>query len=174
MFPSDENQVWWAQTSVQAGDTVNSTNAEVIFASKPQVFPANSFNPGDVIRFTARGLFGAGGIIPAAFTFHLKLGSVAICTSAAISTALGLSNKPWELKGEASFTSIGASASVECGGSAMLSTGTGVQAVELMPVGGVTVDSTAAIQLQLSVQPSISLSSNTITLRQFLIEKLRT
>lgn len=169
----DENQIWWSQTSVQAGDTVNTTTGEVVFASKPQPFMANSFVAGDCIRFRARGLFGAGGLVVAAYTFRIKLGSVALATSAAINTALGLTSKPWTVTGEISISALGASGTMECGGEAMLSLGTGVQAAEFMPTSAVTVDTTVDQQFQLSVQPSISLLANTVTLRQFIVEKLR-
>lgn len=173
-YVQDENQTWWTQTSIQSGDTINTTTSETLFASKPQVFSANSIVAGDVIRFKARGLYGAGGVVAAAYTFRVKLGSVVICSSASIATALGLTGKAWEIEGEASFYSVGASASVECGGKAMLSLGSSINTFDLMPTGGAMVDSTADLQLQISVQPSISLSANTVTMRQFIVEKLKT
>lgn len=169
----DENQILWSQTVIQAGDTVNTTTGEVVFASKPPVFTANSLLVGDVIRFKARGLYGTGALSLCAFTFRVKIGSVAICSSASISTAINLTSRSWVIKGEASIYSIGAAGSLECGGEAMVSTGTAVGLFDLMPTGGVVVDTTSDQQFQISVQPSISLLANTVTLRQFFLEKLR-
>lgn len=172
-YTQDEGQVFWSQPSVQAGDTINTTTTETLFASKPQVITGNSLAVGDVIEFQARGLYGAGGIVAAAYTFKVKFGSVVLCSSAPITTALGLTNKAWEIEGHISVMALGSSGSVECGGKAMFSIGSSVNALDLMPNGGVTIDTTADQQLQISVTPSISLAANTITLRQFVVKKFR-
>lgn len=169
----DENQIYWSQTLVQGSDTVSGTTTETVFASKPQVFRANSFVVGDVLEIEARGLLGTVALSLCTFIFRVKFGSVVLSSSAGIGGVGGLVNKAWELSAKLTVTSIGASGTAECGGKAMISTGTAVNVIDLLPAGGVIIDTTVDQQLQISVQPSINLGGNTITMRQFIVKKFR-
>lgn len=174
-YNAKENQLFWSQASVQAGDTTANTATETIFASKPDVFTANSLNVGDIVRGRARGLFSTSAISLATFTFRVKLGSVAFYTSTALSLALNLTNRPWEVTFEFLVRAVGASGSIDGLATSALSTVAGSTSVDMMTNSApVTIDTTADQQLQLSLQQSLAVLGSTATLRHFMVEKLRT
>lgn len=169
-----ENQLLWSQPAIQAGDTAANSASEIIFASNPQVFAANSLSAGDIIRGRARGVFSTAAVSLAAFTFRVKFGSVAIYTSSSLSLALNVSNRPWEVLFEVLIRSIGASGSFEGQSSSSISTVAGATSVDMMATSAaVTLDTTVDQQLQLSLQQSAAVVGSTATLRHFMVEKLR-
>lgn len=172
---TDENQLWWAQSSVQGGDTVSGTTSETIFASKPNTIPADGLVVGDVLRFLCSGIFSTQTLAVATFTLRVKLGTTDIMTVSGLSVgALALTNSPWVMTGELHVRSIGGSGSVEGSGSATLGTGAITQIASLVSsVSPVTIDTTADMQLQISAQMSNLTAGNSITLRRFMVEKLR-
>lgn len=139
-----------------------------------QVVPGGALNVGDVFRIKARGLFSTNGISAATFQFRVKIGTVAVAlTAGGITTGLGISSQGWDLESEIVVTAIGASGSVEASGKVFMSTSLLGNAVTVIASGATTVDTTGDAQVQLSVQPSISLASNSVTMRHFTVERLR-
>lgn len=173
LFPS-ENRAWWRQTSIQAGDTVSGSTSEVIFASKPTVFTANSFRAGDIIRWNSSGTFGTVALNVATFSLRAKLGSTDIIAITGLSVGvLGLVAMPWKFSGELHIRSIGSSGTVEGDASAMLSLTSASQTVQILGTPSpVTINTTTDLQFQLSAQLSNLTAGNTITMRRFMVEKL--
>lgn len=174
------NGDWWpchdgvtANTSVPGGNTFSNTAAENIFASNATI-PANECKTGKVYRVTASGTYGTQGLSAPSLTMRLKFGTTNIIVTAANATSAGASNRQWSL--EASVicqTAPSASATVEGQGRIIRSTSAVAAVVwEFGSTAAVTVDTTAAQTVQLSAQFGTANASNTITLRQFIVEEL--
>lgn len=172
---TDENQLWSAQTSIQAGDTISGTTAETIFASKPNVIPANGLVVGDVLRFFASGIFSTQTLAVASFSLRVKLNTTDLLTISGLNVGvLALVNSVWICTGELHVRSIGASGTIEGAASATLSTGTIAQIAGITgTTSPITVDTTADIQMQISAQMTNLTAGNSIQLRRFMVEKLR-
>lgn len=172
---TNENQIFWSQTAIQSGDTVSGTTSETIFSSKPQTFSANSLSVGDVVRFNCSGVFSTQTLNVATFTIRAKLGSTVVVATSALSVGiLALVNSAWKFTGEFHVRAIGASGSIEGDAVAMLSTGAASAIGPLLSdAQGVTIDTTTDIQFQISAQLSISAGVNAITMRRFMVDKLR-
>lgn len=173
-YVQDQNQLHWSQTEIQTGDTISGTTSETIFASKPQVFSANSFHIGDVIRFQASGTFSTQTLNVSTFTFRAKLGSVDILTTAGVSVGVSvLSNSVWQFSGEIHCRSVGASGTMEGFATISLSTSTSASSSQLLGMTTpVTIDTTVDQQFQISSQLSISAGANAITMRRCMTEYL--
>lgn len=159
----------YGQSSVQAGDTVASTASETNFASKYNV-PAGSLKVGDVIAVEARGVHSTTGT--PTVEFKIKLGSVVLCATGAITTASGAANRGWYAKAVLTVVSIGASGSVEVqGDGAVFTAANAATPADMENTAVVTVDTTAAADLQASVTWSASSPSNTATMRSLSVYK---
>jgi len=178
-FRCYSNGDWWpchdsvtANTSVPGGNTFSNTNAENIFASNATI-PANECKTGKVYRITAAGIYGTVGLGAPTLTMRLKFGTTNILATAANGTSAGASSRQWTLNASIICqTAPSASATVE--GQGWITRSTSAIAAAFWEFDGtaVTVDTTAAQTVQLSAQFGTANASNTITLRQFIVEEL--
>lgn len=161
-----------ANITVPAGNTIASTNAETAFTSSYTI-PANSMNAGDVYYVRCAGVYS--NTLTPTLDLKFKFGSTVMLDSTAITTVVNQTNSGWESEAYFIVNTIGASGAVEAQGYAELASSlTGVQYIDLANTSAVTIDTTANQAITVTIQWSASSSSNTITLRQFTVEKLNT
>ncbi len=162
-----------ANTSVPAGNSVTNTTTETNFASNVTI-PANECRTGKVYRVTARGVYSTNNITAPNITFRLKFGTTTIIATASNSTAINMANRQWTVSADIICqTAPGASATVEGQGVVTRSTAaaTAVQ-WEMSSTAAVTVNTTTAQTLQLSIQFSTASATNVIVMRQFIVDEL--
>lgn len=150
----------YTQTSIQANDTRNNSTAENLFPSK-HTLGANSLRVGQVLEGEVFGSVGSDAVTPGTLTLKVKGGSVVLGSTGAVTLGAGLSGRGWWLRFRVTVISLGATGTVEVQGVGMIA-GT---PVELVNTAVITVDTTAAIDLQLSEQFSVADADNTITMR---------
>lgn len=158
--------------TVPAGNTVSNTASETNFASKVTI-TADSLAVGHVLRVTAYGTYSTHAATAGTITLRLKAGSTTLASSDAVTNIVGLATRGWKLDAVVVVTAIGASGNVEANGMLVLSTALSTSAVaDMENTAAVTLDTTADQDVQLSVQMSVASSSNTVTLRALLVEKM--
>lgn len=106
---NDSTRLLYAQTSVQAGDTVT-TSANDLFASHYTI-PANSLQVGDVVELEAWGLLTCA--VGDTFVAQMMVGSNYIGNLGKIYQNNAMTNSPWRLRGRFIVTSTGASGTIE-------------------------------------------------------------
>lgn len=161
-----------ANTTNPAGDTVAGSAAETTFASK-YTLAANSLAVGQVLRITAFGVYGTDAALAGTLTLKLKAGSVTLASTGALVNVVGLTGRGWIVRALCVVTAIGASGTMEVQGDASFSTALSTAlAGNLANSGAVTIDTSIANDIGVSVQMSVSDSDNTVSLRLLLCEKL--
>lgn len=85
----------YAQTSVNAADTVVNTTTETAFFSRWPIPPGDLIE-GRTYRVTARGVFGTGNSAQT-LTLRLKAGATALATTGAVQLPASLTNQGWEV-----------------------------------------------------------------------------
>jgi hypothetical protein len=163
-----------AQTSIQSGDTINTTAAETNFATNFAI-PANALTVGKSIRVWASGVYGTLGSGTVTVQLKVKLGTTTILDSSAITTAISIAARVWTIDARLIVTAVGASGTIEAKGVFRIPTANTDVGFSSAAVGGdatVTIDTTAGQTLQVSAQHGASSASNTIKMRQFLVEVL--
>ncbi len=155
----------WAGSSAVAN-----TAAETTFTPHATI-AANDLRLNQVFRVRASGVYGTTGTPN--LTLKLKYGSTVLASTSAVATASGVTNRGWSVDCTVTVVSLGASGSVECQGWATLGTaaGTAVQQ-DMENTAAVTVDTTAAANLQVSAEWGTANASNTITCRQMTVRRL--
>ena len=169
--PSANADTRFVQTSVLAGDTVNTTISDTNFATQYAV-PANDWEVGAVYRLTARGLcsFAVSGH---QLIYRVKFGSTTLATSAQNRLIGAPSNMAWELRCDVTCITVGATGTVEVQGTMTEQAfNAQVSSAGFPNTAVVTIDTTAAANLIISVQPSASNAGTGSTMRQLIIEKL--
>jgi hypothetical protein len=160
----------YAQTSVQAGDTVANTTTETNFASKYSI-AANSLKVGDVIEVDVRGVYSTAGL-GTTLEFKLKLGSTVLAGSGTISSGTAQTNRGWHAKIKLTVISLGASGTVEAQGTLTLNTTlSAANQGDMENSAVVTVDTTATADLQVSAKWAAADAGNTITMRSLTVTK---
>lgn len=157
----------YANTSVPGGNTVANTSSETNFTSSYTI-SANSLTAGQVIRITAAGIIST--LISVSLTLKVKFGSTVLCTTGAILLTNGISNGGWRLQEELTVVSIGSSGSIETHGVTFLPST--VSPILLTNTNPVTVNTTSSAILQISATWNVISVTNSLTLRQMLIETL--
>jgi hypothetical protein len=187
MLKYDETLDKWQLDQGQAGGLVSissvvssstttsavaNTTAETNF-SQNYSLPANSFQAGEVVRVTARGIYSTTGAAPT-LTLNVKFGSTVLATTAAQATNANLTNLGWEIRFDAICLVTGAAGSVEAQGmfTRALSGNTTVEHWDMENTAPIAVDTTGAQTVQVSAQWSAANASNTISLRQLIVEEL--
>jgi hypothetical protein len=163
-----------ANSSVPAGNTIASTAAETAFNSSYTI-PANSLSVGDVLRVKVYGVYSTDTIAPTIIG-KVKFGSVVMLTTGTINSLVGTSsNLGWWAEAEFIVQSIGASGAIEAQGYAEFATAatTGLS-VNLTNTAAKTVDTTVSQAITVTIQWGTSSAANTISLREFTVEKLNT
>lgn len=162
--------VVFANTTIQGGDTVANTTSETNFASNYSI-PANDCQPGRVFRVTAQGLYSTAGTAPT-LNMRVKFGTTVLVASGTNTTSASAVSREWRLEFQLTCISTGVSGSVEAGGTFTRFSSTVASVLwELRNAATVTVDTTATQTLQISAQWSAASASNTITMRQLIIEE---
>lgn len=156
----------YSNTSVPAGNTIaNQSGSDVAFTSSYTI-PANSLTVGAVIRVRCWGVYSTSVIAPM-ITLKLKLGSITMVSSGAISGVASVTNAGWWGLADLTVQSLGSTGSIEAQGYGVLSTaattGLSVNATNTAPV---TIDTTVDEMVTVTVQWSASSASNSITLRE--------
>jgi hypothetical protein len=136
--------------------------------------PANFFEPGKTLRFRADGYFRSTDLGPT-LNVKFKFGSTSVLTTGA--TALGLvaaTDRPWRCTGTITCRTTGATGTVHGQGVwEMLDLTTAIGSptwIEMVRTGALTVDTTAAIVVDLTHQWGTSNASNIVTCTNFAIE----
>lgn len=163
-----------AQASIAGGDTVASTASETNLATNYQV-PANGLTVGKVLRVRAWGTYGTHNSGTVTLQMRVKAGTVTLLDFGAITTATSISNRIWWVDVDLTVISVGATGTIECKGQGRVPTANTDVGASFPAVGGtspVTLDTTAAQTLQISVQHGASQANNTITMREFTVEVL--
>lgn len=159
-----------------AGDTVANSAAEVAFATNCPL-PAGFINAvGRRLRLRARGLHGTAATAPT-LTVRVKLGATVICLTGAMPMAASMTAKAWEVEAELQVTAVGSGTTgkVEAQGMAYFTGGNVTTSPPLSGMGNaapVSVDTTVAHSLQVSVQMSTANAANTVALRMLSVEVL--
>lgn len=182
---TDSNDVTlsYSQTSVPGGDTVANTAIESTFADQC-IFGANKLVSGDVIRVTARGVYGTKATSPGALRIRVYVkGSAAILLldTGTFAPTANLTNRGWVCEALLTVQTLGsggaASAPVEAQGECRFFNGTGTAMLFDMSAGGaggntapITVDLTNHETVYLSAQWQTADPANTITMREFVVE----
>lgn len=152
--------------------TIAGTGTETAFAQTYSI-GANTMSAGDVFYVYASGVYS--NTLTPTLEFKLKAGTTALLDSAAITTVVNQTNSGWEFEAYIFVNAIGASGALEVQGYAELATALStVQYVDLTNTATKTVDTTASQALTLTAQWGTSSASNTITCRQFAVQKLNT
>jgi Carbohydrate binding domain len=160
-----------SNTSVPGGNTVASTASETNFASNYSI-PANDCQPGRVYKVWARGVYGTTG--SPNLTLRVKIGTTNVGVTAAVPPGNSATNQGWSVDFNITCITMSSSGTVEGQGYAVISTGTAAANTDEMQNTAVSsaINFTTAQTLQLSAQWGTSSSSNTITLRQLVVESL--
>jgi fibronectin-binding autotransporter adhesin len=164
--------VVFANTSVPGGNTVANTTTETNFTSNYSI-PANDCQPGKVYRVTAYGLYGTHSSSPQ-LNIRLKFGSTTIGQTGDINRNTSQTNETWHVSYTITCITAGASGTIEGQGDVILD-GASSNAEQYNGMGNnatVTIDTTAAQTLQLSADWDTANASNTIILRQLIVEAL--
>lgn len=161
----------YAQTVVQSGDSVTGASEQTFATTVP--LAANSLRVGQVLCVDARGIYNSFST-PGSQTYKVKFGTTTVCSTAVFAGTASMSNRAWWLTCNITVISIGSSGSVESQG--LLTQGTAVKnAIQCeMPNTAVvgSIDTTAAISLNLSVTQTNANASNNAKLRQLVVSVL--
>lgn len=161
----------YVNTTVPAGNTVADTASETAFASS-KTFAGGSLVVGSVVRVTMYGVYSTALIAPT-LRGKLKLGSTTVLDTGALTTVAGVTNAGWSAFAMFVVTAVGAGGTVEAQGFAQFATAatTGLS-VNIANTAAVSIDLSASQALTTTVQWSAGSASNTISLRECLIEVL--
>ncbi len=161
-------------TMLAAGTAYASSNSEAALNNAIFNFPANSLIAGAVFRVTAQGAYSD--ILTPTFTADMRwggLGGVLLGTSGAVVCGVAQSNLGWRMEFLIRVVSIGATGTLECQGYFTIDTTSVVATSSLMQnTAVITVDTTASKDLVMTGQWSANSASNTLTVRQFLVERI--
>jgi hypothetical protein len=161
-----------ANTSVPGGNTIANTASPTTFASTGTI-AANTAAVGNVYRVTLYGTYGTAVVGPT-LTIDIHIGSTVVTTTGAFAMTGSLANDGWRAEALIIVNTAGAAGVVEAQGSALFgiagATGLAVLNPNLAPVSGI--DFTATNSVYVVATWNAANASNTITLRQFVLEKL--
>lgn len=161
-----------SNSTVPGGNTIANTTTATAFTSTGTV-AANTAAVGNVYRLTLYGVYSTAVLAPT-LNLSILLGSTVICTSSSITTIGGLTNDGFRAECLVIVTTAGASGVVEAQGNVLYGTAATTALTVLMAntatIGGI--DFTSSNNFSAKITWGTASASNTITLRQFVIEKL--
>lgn len=162
-----------SQVAVAGGDVINTTAAETNFATGHAVAADALKHIGRVIRIYAAGTYGTLGSGTVTLQLKLKVGTTTILDFGTITTAISITARRWRMEAVCTVVAVGASGSLECAGAARIPTANDDVTASRPDVGSTTtIDTTAAQTVQISAQHGASSASNTVVLREFVMELL--
>lgn len=154
-----------------AGNTVANSSAETAFASSKAI-GVPLFTVGTIFRLSMAGVYGTDAT-PPTLRIRVKLNSTTILDSGAVTMTGSITARGWTTEALMVVQSIGASGDIEGQGFSSFSTAAGTAlAVHLFNAATVTLDTTAGALLSVTAQWGTADTDNTITCRQFLIERM--
>jgi len=156
--------------SVPGGNTVASTAAETAFASSYTI-PANTLVVGSVITIKLYGVYSTA-LVAGTIVAKLKIGSTVLLTTGTISALVGsTTNFGWTAEATLIVTGIGASGTIEAQGLAEFdTTATAGLLVNLTNTAAIgSIDTTVGKTLTVTVTWGTSSASNSITLREMVV-----
>ena len=155
-----------AQTSVQSGDTINTTNVETPFATTLAI-PDEWLEAGQLWHYRAIANFGTDGASPGSWRWKFKLGSTVLCQTGSSAVAAGITGRTWIMDVYWTVISAGATGTVEAEGFVNLMNNASATTGREMPNSAVvSVDTTGALAATTTITMSVSDADNTNTLRQ--------
>lgn len=165
-----------ASVNTAPSSAIANTTTETAF-SVTQPLAANELIVGKTIRVSARGVYGTNSTGTLTIRLKLKIGSVVIADTGAFTLIASQTNRGWDFNVEFTCVVAGAAGSVEAQGRTYFTSGTlpasattGTDAENTATIG--SIDTTAAQTLSITAQHGAASANNTITLRQFLVERL--
>lgn len=159
----------WANASVPAAVGTSST-AEANFAVA-RTIPANTLKAGMLIRVEAWGVYTTPGTAGTG-RIKVKFGSTVLCDTGAQTLTNSVTNRGWRVGALLAVRTVGATGTVECQGCFQPSTSaTAIGGWDMENTATVTIDTTAAADLQLSYQAGTS-NAQSWTLRLLAVEFL--
>jgi hypothetical protein len=127
------------------------------------VLPPNFFTRGRGLNLKARGIWAATGT--PTYTFSVKIGSVVVCTTAAI-TVSAITNQAWELDVDVNLATEGPTGTLLAQGDMNMGGVAGgaiyLPATGTAPAPSGALDLTTSLNLALQVACSVSSASNTV------------
>ena len=161
----------FAQTTIAGGDTIANSTSETAFTAS-NTLSANSVSVGDVFTCNLSGVFSTAVVAPS-LTIKIKLGSTTMLSTGSFTTIAGISNLGWYTEAKFTVQSIGSSGSIEAQGSSAFSTAAAAaMTINMSNTSALTIDTTASQAITATIQWSSASASNTITVREFFIQKL--
>jgi len=159
--------------SATASATVANTTTETSLAGTGVgtiALPANFLTPGKSVRITAWGHWSTLAS-PGTFTVRSKVNGVASATVSATPSG-SITSRTWRIDQLATCRSTGVSGEVAVEGTFLNNSGGTTSSTWELESGVVTVDTTAAVTFDLTVQWTTGSASNTITCTNFIVEVL--
>ena len=148
----------------------NTSTSEFVFPNTYTI-PANNCVPGRVYRVTARGTYSAPAL-PPNVTVRLKADTITLAATGAVGLS-SVSDRQWSLNADVICQTTGATGTVEAAGTYIRSTGVNAANMsEMVNTAAITIDTTVAQTLQMSVQWGGGGGTSTQTLRQFTVEAM--
>lgn len=161
----------YGNTTVPVGNTIANTTAETAFTSTYTI-PANTLAVGDIIRIKLMGVYSTNVIAPTIIG-KIKFGATTVSDTGSVSAVAGVTNGGWFGDGIYVVQAIGASGSLESQAYLELqSAATTGLSVNIPNIAPITIDTTTDLAVTITVQWGTASASNTITLREFVLEKL--
>lgn len=148
-------------------NAVDDTSSEENF-SLNQTITSNMFKVGNTLKVVASGVFTSSG--GPTLQFRVKFGSTNLVVFTAQTGQTGVSDVPFIITAYIPIRSLGTSGTVMPFGELNIKTAAGTGTVEpIVSVSAVTVDTTVAQTLQVSLQWSVAAAGNTATLKSLLV-----
>lgn len=161
----------YSNTSVPAGNTVTSTSETAITSTYS--IPAATLNAGDTVRLSLAGIY-SGTVLPT-IRGKVKWGSTIMVDTTALSGLVTGSNLGWTAYVDFIVQSTGASGAVDSQGFAEFATAaTTALSVNTPNSSTATIDTTASQAITVTIQWGAGGTGQTITVRQMIVEVLRT
>lgn len=162
-------RIAFANIDVPSGNTINNTTTETTFTSSATLPPEMWFI-GRTFELNVFGLFNTALVVPS-ITGKIKLGSIIIGTTGSITTVGSLTNSQWSGTLFISVITIGSSGTIEVQGNIRIQTTVNSEIVlPIVNTSVITFDMTTNQTLTLTAQWGAASTSNTITLRQFILK----
>lgn len=150
---------------IPAGNTIANTTDETAFASLATI-PAGALNVGAPVRMHLSGVYSAG--IAQALTAKIKLGSVVLLNTGSLNGIANGSNLAWMAEVSLLPLAVGVNGGIDVSAAIRFATAaTAALSVNMQSVSPVTVDTTGAADLTVTIGWAAASASNSITLRQF-------
>lgn len=164
------NSPFTATADVTVGNTASELTA-IPSGVGTLTFPANWFAVGRTLRVWGEGIYSTP-LVSGSATIRVKLGTTTLASMTTTSLVGSITNQPFTFDVRLTCRAVGASGSFVMAGSLSYATGTGVRAIDSLNNGGaaVTVNTTQALALDVTVQWSAADPARTLTTKVATVE----